>query len=188
MAIKKTETGHGKNKCGKYKCKGGCGKSYGKLRYLKSNQEQISVKTNAGHTSVLKEKYNGLTIAPENQHVLRVKLDNLNKMNNDAKSTFDLIYPVTQVLDEVKRGPSEQDKDPGYRRQLRDQMEEYCRKGDQGGANSIMFQFIKSLYNHRNEMPKILWEIKDLPELEKDKEAYQSIQIYLKRFKPSEAA
>jgi hypothetical protein len=41
MAIKKPNTGHGKNKCGKYKCKGGCGKG-DKVSYLKSASTPVS--------------------------------------------------------------------------------------------------------------------------------------------------
>ncbi len=40
MAIKKSVTGHGKSKCGKYKCKGGCGK--GEITYPKSGSKSVS--------------------------------------------------------------------------------------------------------------------------------------------------
>lgn len=184
---KKYRGGHGEDYCGTKYCKGGCENSQARTQYRKHRQDySAGVRTVGGHTSILKEEYNGLTIAPESQHVLRVKLDNLNKMNSDAKKTFDQIYPVKKVIDELKSGTA--NKDPVYRRHLREQMDEYCAKGDRGNADSVLFQLIRALYNHKTDLPKVLWQIKDLPELEKEKDAHHSIQVYLKTFKPNGVA
>ncbi|MBX2986792.1 MAG: hypothetical protein KF802_02745 [Bdellovibrionaceae bacterium] len=137
-------------------------------------------KTINGRHSILKD--NDMTLAGDGQGIIKVKLDNLHKMNKDASDHHPHQFFRNKAIDEVKGGIRK--RDDADSRHLRDQMEEYINKGDKRGADSIWFQIIPPLYNHKQDIGKILYAIKDAPELDKERDIQYSLKAYLEKFKP----